>query len=286
MALSLVPLQRSRKKLSPSQRNSLFYHSIFEYPLTKKELERWETGNIDASFSKKKKISFKSGYYFISSQGQSIYKRMLNSKFSKAKLRRAKEAARLLAKIPTIELILITGSLAMENANEDSDIDLLIVTSKGTLWSTRISSYLILALAGFSLRRAGESAEKDRLCMNIWLDMNELSWKKRNIFTAHEILQTKVLVDKNKNYEQFLECNSWATKYWPNAMIVPKTRKPKPFFPAKVLTVLLKLIEPLAFWFQFAYMREKMTREIVTPTKALFHPYDWSRFVNSKMKPR
>ena len=70
---------------------------------------------------------------------------------------------------------------ALNNAKKNSDIDLLIITSKNTLWTTRIISFALLKFAGFKLRRAGDKNEKDKLCLNMWLDESDLVLKKRNI---------------------------------------------------------------------------------------------------------
>lgn len=278
---------RSKKALlSPGQQKAVLYHNIFEFPLKKDEMTRWEAGPKVGKISEKKRISLTKGYYVVDSRKELILKRIANSRFSKYKLKIAKRAAEKLKQIPTVKAVAITGSLAMENANENSDIDLMIITKKGTLWTTRLISYLLLLIGGFALRRVGKSAEKDRLCMNIWLDESDLSWKKRNVFTAHEILQTKALVDKGGTYRKFVMENSWALDYWPKAVSIArlKVKTDSNNLLAILAEKLISFLEPLAFFFEFTYMKGKITREVVTPTKALFHPYDWSRFVSSKMK--
>ena len=260
-----------------SQRNkaaSVIYHDIFDYPLTKEELEKWQIAK--GKFKKKgSKIVSKNGFYFLLGKEKIIKKRLSNQKFSKKKIQIARDAAEVLVKIPTIKMVSLTGSLAMSNASEDSDIDLMLITSSGSLWTTRLIAYLLLSLSGFTLRRAGDKDEKDKLCLNMWLDENDILFKKRNLFNAHEIAQIVPLVNKEKTYQRFIWENRWITNYWPKAVLIQNTKQE---------TKKSGLIfEPLAYWLQKTYMKKKITRETITPTRALFHPIDWSARLENRL---
>lgn len=279
MELPRGQLLNKKGKLPKEVRLSVAYHGIFGYPLRIGELQRWLAGKkVRNNKLRMGDIQTKNGFIFTRGQSENVYKRLMNEKFSKPKLKIAKKASKLLKTIPSIKMVAVTGSLAMANAREDSDIDLMIVTSKGTLWTTRLLSYLLLWLGGFKVRRKGESYEKDKLCLNIWVDETNLSWARKNVFIAHEIFQTLPLIDKNGLYEKFVADNRWVFDYWPNAKRKTKTNKEKDF---GVLILPFLLIEPLAFWVQYLRMRNKVTRELITPSKALFHPVDWSRVVKS-----
>lgn len=248
--------------LSPRSKNSsVVYHSIFGYPLDKRELKKWTTPQ-----------KIKLPIYKTASPKEKLERK----KYSTGKLRIAREAAVVLRRVPSVKMAAVTGSLAMLNAGENSDIDLMIVVSAGNLWTTRIIVALLLALAGFRLRRAGESQEKDRLCLNIWLDEKDLAWTKKNIFTAHEICQIVPLVNKDKTYERFLWENKWVLEYWPEAVKIKRIR-------TKEGGLNLNIFEPLAYFLQYLYMKPKMTRETVTRSRALFHPVDWSARLEKRL---
>src|SRR5690349_8836372 len=103
------------------------YHSLFNYPLDKEEFKKWHAGK-KAELKKLKTISLK--------------EKLQRKKDSEKKIRIDQKAAKLLDKVPTIKLLAITGSLAMKNARKESDIDLMIVTSKDSLWTTRLITNL------------------------------------------------------------------------------------------------------------------------------------------------
>ena len=200
------------------------------------------------------------------------------------KLEIAKRAAKLLAKIPSIKMVAVTGNLAMENATKESDIDLMIVTDANTLWLSRLLALILLAMFRIPFRRAGRAKEQDRLCLNLWLDETVLIWDKdnRNIYTAHELAQVIPLVNKNQTYEKLLLINRWILKYWPNSVkLLPKKRIEFGIQRSNPLTLFL---EKIAFNLQYFYMKSKITRETVTCHKALFHPKDLGKIVLDRLK--
>ena len=255
------------------------YHDIFDYPLSDTELIRWCIGK-KVSLKETDNILFKhkSGHYYLDGKEGLVLKRLMHERVSKKKINLARKAAKLLGFLPTVRMVGLTGALAMENANEESDIDLMIITKENTLWITRLLSYLLIFTFGFKVRRFGQKDEKDKLCMNIWLDETRLGWKgKKNIYTAHEICQTIPLLDRGV-YGKFIAKNTWVKDYWPNAICFRDSRD------VESKRSLLSIFETIARKYQLAYMRNKKTREIVGKRVALFHPTDWSEIVLQRLQ--
>lgn len=288
MDLSTHPPKPVKKSffLTPGSLFALYYHDLFSYPLKKRELKKWEAGSfltkVNESFwldFQGKVISHKQGFFFFEGKKELITRRLLREKISQAKIKIARKAARFLAKIPWIWFVGVTGSLAMNSAHEEDDIDLMLITAPNTLWLMRPLSYFVLLINGFSLRRFGVKEEKDQLCLNIWLDATKLTWEgRRNVYTAHEIAQIIPLVNKKKTYQQFLWKNKWFKNFWPRAAkVVPISQKSKS-------SRGLNFLNSLAFWLQYKYMENKITREKVNLKQALFHPYDWSQTLSRRLK--
>lgn len=249
---------------------SVRYHDVFNFKLTKTEIIKWKykKNNEEVSGIKNKN-------------------RIKNEYYSRKKIIIAKNVSKLLSKIPTVKFVGITGSLAMMNASKDGDIDLMIITTAGKLWVTRLISYLFIYLFGFNIRKPNDNFEKDRLCLNLWLDDSDLIWDKidRNLYTAHEIAQIVPLVNKDNIYEKFLYLNRWILNFWPNAVAVQSTqyivhRQQKL---STKYYVLGTIFEKLAYNIQYWYMRNKITREIITPTRAIFHPNNWGKTIIDKL---
>jgi len=272
--------------LGEKEISSLIYHDIFDYPLAPLELIKWTAGKeIEFKNLENTKISTKNGFLFLNGKEGSTLKRLMRKRISKRKLEKAKKAARVLSFLPTIKMVAVTGALAMNNANEDSDIDFLMITKKGSLWTTRLFAMGLLKVFRIPRRKYGDKITKDKLCLNIWLDESDLAWGKnnRNIFTSHEISQIIPLVNKDQAYERFLSKNIWIADFWPNATSakVEKRKKKKKIEKGGLVTM---LIEPLMRRAQYWYMKNKITRETITPTRALFHPVDWASFISLKLE--
>lgn len=273
--------QPNRLELSEAEVSSVTYHDIFDYPLSFSELIKWKMGEGISFGSQRPMITDKNGYFFLDGRAGLIYKRLLRERISDKKLEIAKRVAKILRFVPSIRLIGITGSLAMNNSGEESDIDLLVITNRFTLWTTRLLVYIAIRAFGFDLRKPNERQQKNKLCLNMWLDEGDLVWPKdsRNIYTAHEIAQIKPLVNKDNIYEKLLYKNKWILKYWPNAVKIQKHK-------FRESRGRVSIIEWLAYKLQLVYMKPKITREIVTPTRAVFHPQDWGSVVLARLKQK
>ncbi len=273
--------------LGEKEISSLIYHDIFDYPLTPLELIKWTAGKkVLLRDLENLKISTKNGFLLLNGKEGSTLKRLMRKRISKRKLEKAKKAAKILSLLPTVKMVAITGALAMNNANEESDIDFLTITKKGSLWTTRIFAMALLKVFGIPRRKYGDKSTKDKLCLNIWLDENDLVWsnKDRNIFTSHEISQIIPLVNKDELYEKFISDNTWIADFWPNATSA-KAGKEKKRKKKREAGFVIRLTETLARKGQYWYMKDKITRETITSTRALFHPVDWASYISLKLEP-
>lgn len=243
---------------------SVKYHQIFDYELVKSDFPKWSC-RAGSRFARQ--------YDGVSSVKSK--KRIQREKISEKKLLIARKASKILSMLSSVKMVAITGSLAMKNSTEDSDIDLMIVASKNTLWMTRL---MCLFLLSDRMRRFGVKDEKDKLCLNMWLDEGDLVWKKsdRNVYIAHEIAQIIPLVNKDKAYERFLNLNKWILDFWPHAVKIKN-------YKFKIKNSKASLIEKFCYKLQLKYMQSKITRETITPTRALFHPHDWGKVVMTRL---
>jgi predicted nucleotidyltransferase len=272
--------ETANKNLTISEKATVKYHNIFDFPLSFSDLIKWSSGKlVDNGSVEKISVIHKNGFYFLEGRDGLIYRRLLRKRISAKKTKIAKKAVRLLSFVPGVKMIAITGSLAMENSSEESDIDLMIVTKENHLWITRALTYFVIGLFGIHVRRPNDSNQKDKLCLNIWLDENDLIWPKkdRNIYTAHEIAQIVPLVNKGNVYNKFISQNKWILDFWPNAIRISK----KDYSKKEIGTP--SVIEKAAFSFQKNHMKSKISREIISPTRAIFHPHDWGKIVARRL---
>lgn len=261
--------------------STLCYADVFDYPLMEAEMWKYLIGQKTrlskfrvalTALQKSKKIIQKNEYYFLAKRNGVVKHRLMRSKVANKKLQIARSAARLLAYIPTVRLIGVSGALAMNNAPLEDDIDFFIITSKNYLWTTRLLCALVLDILKIR-RKPGVTRFKDRICINMFLDEQELSLpkKERDLYSAHEIAQMKPLVNKKNTYEIFLHKNIWVKKLLPHSL---PFLGPRPKSQIKQKNRGKSLVELVCKNLQLRYMQKRRTQEITSAHMLRFHPVD------------
>jgi len=110
----------------------------------------------------------------------------------------------------------------------------------------------------------------NKVCPNMFVTRESLSIDatRRNLFSARELAQVKILYDKNNTARHLLSDNTWIKNFLPNIKIYStkniEGRRRK----------FLSLIDRFFFILQFAYMSGRITKEEIRPNVARFHPGD------------
>ncbi|KKR88389.1 MAG: hypothetical protein UU37_C0004G0007 [Candidatus Gottesmanbacteria bacterium GW2011_GWA2_41_12] len=215
-------------------------------------------------------ISYKNGYYFLRGREKIINIRNEREEYSRDKWTKAKKAASLLKIIPTVKMVGVTGSLAMNNSREDDDIDFFIITARGTLWLTRFFTTILLQLKGVR-RGPGGTNNKDKICLNMFMSEDNLTLtvSNRDIFTAHEVVQVRKIWDKSNTYVNFLSANFWVRDFLPNSLNFPLKEGKR--LTKKIFSLLMPF-EILLRTIQIWYMKKRRTTEVISPELIMFHP--------------
>lgn len=271
---------------------TLCYSDIFDYPLTKPQLWRYLLTKKHISFQSFERslqvmdsVEEKNNIYFLSGKSSLVIKRKIKQEKSLKKLAKAKEILAAIAKIPSIECIGISGSLAMQNADEDADIDIFLITQPATLWVTRLLVLLLLQYRHLRRERNAKNPQNS-ICVNMLLDIRHLAFskKRQDIYTAHEIIQMQPVYSKNYAYEKFLKENAWVREFLPNSF--PKKALQLITFPKTTPKSLFSFFEPVAKYLQLWYMKRHRTTETIEEGFVAFHPLDYKEKVLEEFKKR
>lgn len=179
----------------------------------------------------------------------------------------------LLQKIPWIEMIAVTGSVAALNAQTNSDIDLLIITKPKRLFLSRLFVVLILKVLGIYWNKKDPAG---KICPNIFMARNNLAWetKKQNFYTANEVSLVYPIYSKNNCYFDFLDQNKWICDYLPNFSIHVENCPTVKICNECKSNLLIDLLEFTSRKAQMAYMRKKQTKEVVQNDFIHFNIHD------------
>jgi hypothetical protein len=244
------------------------YYDVMDYPMTVFEIWKYlisdcQSANSDPAYAEasagkqekkkisiidiinelekeelKKKIETFRGYYFLPGRKNLVAQRIERNKISEEKLKIIRRVIWFLRFVPFVRMILVTGRVAMKNAQMRSDLDLLLIFEKGHIFLGRFLTVGLLSLLG--KRRTGEKI-KNKVCLNHFLS-TELSVTVQDLFSAHEYV-FMLPVFGLEWYQKFFEKNAWIGIYHPNFKSgLPNTKEVKDNGWSKVVRKILERI--------------------------------------------
>ena len=193
------------------------YVDEFDYPLTAGEVHHYLIGmsatreQVEVSLGNGRliphRLSRQDNYFMLPGRESLAAIRQQRQHIAQQMWPQALKYGRLMAHLPFVRMVAVTGSLAVNNAIEGADIDYLVITENGRLWLTRAFVICIVRLAA----RWGIS-----LCPNYFLTQRALYIADQNLYTAHELVQMIPLSGLDVYYH-LQKANSWTGHYLPNA---------------------------------------------------------------------
>jgi hypothetical protein len=209
--MSIFP-SRDFKTLSKAVLYTVAYADVFEYPLTAGEIHRYLTGvrasqeAVELFLHESELLSNIEGYYTLSGREGLALTRRRRDQIALNLWPQAIRYGRLIARLPFVRMLAVTGSLAMNNVEENPDIDYLIVTAAGRLWMCRAFVLAVVRLA--ALRGT-------RLCPNYLVSERALVFPDQTLYTAHELAQMVPLYGIDV-YARICHQNLWLNRFLPN----------------------------------------------------------------------
>lgn len=235
------------------------YVDVFDYPPTAAQIHRYLEGvaasraDIDAVLANGRLIPHKlirrDDYFMLPHRAALAAVRRQREAVSRRLWPKAQRYGRFMARLPFVRMVAVTGSLTMNNAQEEADIDYLVVTANGRLWLCRAFIVVLVRLA----RRAGVE-----LCPNYILAENALEFTGRDLYTAHEVTQMVPLFGLDV-YQRIRALNDWTAVFLPNAAGPPDVCRP--YAPGKLQTLLERPLQTaVGTWLNDWEMNRKIRR--------------------------
>jgi hypothetical protein len=239
--------------------HTLAYADVFDYPLTVHEVYRY-LDFANASFEEVTQIltdtthfSTVENYYTLRGREEIVKTRKQRAVVASRLWSKAARYGRMIASLPFVRMVAVTGSLAMNNTDEGKDIDYMIVTAPGHLWTCRALALLVTRFARL---------EGIHLCPNYLVTTNALKLEEHSLYVAHELAQI-IPLSGMEFYDEMRRLNTWTSDYLPNSLTAPEMPQDVPFlqgpsFLKKVFEILFRL--PFANWFEKWEMNRKVAR--------------------------
>lgn len=162
------------------------------------------------------------------------WERQRKARWAWRKYRKARHWARALRCAPGVRMIAVGNALGYGNGRDEGDIDLVIVTAPGRLWTARL---VVVALLKLFRQRPGEHG-RDALCPSFFLTTEALNLEPLQLprQSSSELppdpyllfwpTQLTVFYDVGGTYDAFWGANrAWVQRWLPGA--VPRAVHPR-----------------------------------------------------------
>ncbi|PTQ95126.1 hypothetical protein C8P68_106341 [Mucilaginibacter yixingensis] len=205
---------------------TLAYFDMFSYPLTRVEIllylqQKYYQPDVDAAlrYMVASRAIYRFGdYYTLRNDPTLISRRITGNRKAGELIKIAHRVSDLLIRFPYVRGIAISGSLSKNYADDESDVDLFIITAKNRLWIARSFMHLLKKLS-FLFNK------QHYFCMNYYVDEEQLEITEKNIYTAIEVV-TLMPLQGDSVFESFYAENTWTQVFLPNNYLRVSTAKP------------------------------------------------------------
>ena len=259
--------ETNTNKLEKSVLKTLAFYAALKTPLTLPQVGRYlinteylvlstklsEIENVLDNLIKNNIVTKQKGLYWLSScnakpetgdmnNKPSLYMKFIQSeKIAQRKINLVRKALKIFRFVPGLRGIFICGSVARGVCQRNSDIDFLILTEKGRVWTVRFFLTAIAFLLGKKTRDAGhvssfrpaprgdtkfQISRKNKFCLNHYRSTAKLKLEKdlQDLYSAQEyariinLYETATLNSKARSSSEnfFKENAGWMGKFLPN----------------------------------------------------------------------
>lgn len=194
---------------------TVLYASLFEYPLTLEELRRTLLESSDSAadllrtYEESRRlhalVEYRGGLFFPRGRGAWIDQRWRREIRSLAFLRRHLGLLRVIAALPYVRLLALSGSVAALNADRRADLDLFIITKGPRAWMITLAVVLLSKLLG----------RRKVVCLNFVMSDQQLALEQQDMFAANQVIQLRPIAG-GAAYEAFLAANPFVRRFYPN----------------------------------------------------------------------
>jgi len=148
--------------------------------------------------------------------------------FAMAKWRKALRALRWYRLVPFVRAVFVSGSLSINNTDELSDFDLIIVAKHGRIWLVRAMTLILFQMLGVLRRHIHHAGHApDKICPNHYITDRSLAIPFQDVYTAQLYANlAPVIVRDLALIENFKKENDWVTEYFPWDMDMSKILPP------------------------------------------------------------
>lgn len=206
---------------------TLAFFNIFSRPLTLEEIWHFLYKNKASKLQvllgleklqKKEIILQKNDYYFLNNYVLETFQK--NQIFQQKRWQKVDWVVKILKYAPFVKNISVINSLSFSASNQESDIDILLITKKNRLWTARAFVIGLLELIG---QNKNKWYKANKFCLGFAFDEERLELESLrlnppaggDIYFSYWLANLKPVLDRNL-YSDLIKENSWLSDDLPN----------------------------------------------------------------------
>lgn len=194
---------------------TVVYASLFDYPVTLDQLQhslvgiRGSKAAITAWWQSsellQRTVEYRDGLFFPAGRSDLIATRARRERVSRALLDRDRRILAMLAKVPFVRMVALSGSLAHLNAEGSADLDLFVITAPHRVWCVTLAVLVLSRLCGW----------RRHLCLNYVVSEEAMKIVPEDLFTANQIIHLRPVFGE-RVFERFVRANDFVRDHYPN----------------------------------------------------------------------
>ena len=204
---------------------AVVYASLFDYPLTIDQLRENLVGvRADArtmaswwqnSLLLRATVDYRDGWFFPIGRSELVLVRARREALSRELIDRDRRIVSLIARMPFVRMVSLSGSLAHLNADGAADLDLFVITAPHRVWSVTVATLVLAKLLGC----------RQRVCMNYVVSESALKVAPEDMFSANQIIHLRPITGHD-TFARFVDANTFVKAWYPNFEL-PRTSRPQ-----------------------------------------------------------
>lgn len=239
-----------KSKLTEGIIATLAFFDIYKLPVNAKRI--WELlYRVQASFQEVELelirlarlniIVYRDGLYALEDWDDKQYKE--NQQEIEKRWTRVRRYYWLLSAIPFVQHVSVINSVAMGNADKDSDIDFFVVTKPNRLYFVRSLIIVLFKLLGVYKNKSRTNMQ---FCFGFYITSDKLNIKEIMLPEEDPYLVfwmgTMTPIISLKYYEKFIKENKWIFAWLPNLRTMNRLEFYRKLHPSEMLKMTLELL--------------------------------------------
>lgn len=208
------------------------WFSLFDYPLTGFEIWCWlyapgqkfTLSDVEKVLAESSwlpgRVCQSDGFFVLGGRNPKDFIKLRQTKFLDAarKFKKLRQAAKFFSLFPFVRAVFACNNLSWHNTTPESDIDLFIVVSPGTIWLSRFLLVTPFRLLG----RRPKQTKIDPFCFSFFTTQNNLFLEKLLLsesdpYMYYWLASLVPIFDRGEIQNQLMQKNKWAVDFLPNS---------------------------------------------------------------------